>query len=77
MITKEQDPEWLNDRIGEALELAAQGINTDGAHHKQWYLDQIVRALFGDEQKYQAFVRKSQAGEDGPFTYGWDEGIAP
>jgi len=33
-------------RIAEALDYAADGL-TDGAHHKQWVIDQMVRALTG------------------------------
>jgi len=34
-------------RIDKALELAESAMATDGSHHKQWYLDQIIRALTG------------------------------
>jgi len=49
--------------------------NFDGSHHKQWQLDQIVRALTGG--KYDEYVAYQKHGEDGPNTYSWDEGIAP
>lgn len=58
-----------------ALKLAARYGNTDGYHHKTWVIDQMVRALTG--KRYKKFVAKTKAGEDGPETYGWDEGIAP
>jgi len=81
MITKRQDPEWLNDRIDEALNLAASGIFTDGGHHKQWYLDQIVRVLTGDDKEYRSFRHDHQSvsfDEDGDaIFYEWDEGISP
>jgi hypothetical protein len=35
----------------------------------------MVRALTGDG--YAAFVAKARAGQDGPETYEWNEGIAP
>lgn len=38
----------------------------DGAHHKQWIIDQIARIVKGD--KYDEWVKD---GGD------WDEGIAP
>jgi hypothetical protein len=47
----------------------------DGDHHKQWVLDQVVRALTGDG--YEQWVVEQCDGEDGPNTYEWDEGIAP
>lgn len=48
----------------------------DGAHHKQWVLDQIIRTLVGEE-KYADFIEASCFGDDGPGTYEWDQGIAP
>ena len=38
---------------------------TDGSHHKNWYLDQMLRIIAGDN--YEVFVSRF---ED------WDEGIA-
>jgi hypothetical protein len=75
----------------------------DGAHHKQWLIDQTARGLngapieivearwmggnglpdaeyrirVGTSDKYTTWVTKMKAGEDGPETYTWDEGIAP
>lgn len=61
--------------IDEALLLIFKYGGIDGAHHKQWVLDQVVRALTGDG--YAAWVAEAKDGEDGPDTYDWDEGIAP
>jgi len=47
----------------------------DGNHHKQWVLDQVVRALTG--AKYDDWVKEHNDGKDGPDTYEWDVGIAP
>lgn len=58
-----------------AIELAVQYGGIDGAHHKAWVIDQMVRVLAGDE--YEQIVTDAKAGEDGPDTYEWDEGIAP
>lgn len=58
-----------------ALDLIHQYAGIDGAHHKQWLLDQLVRTMTGDG--YAAWIKEWQAGEDGPETYLWDEGIAP
>jgi hypothetical protein len=70
---KRKPPEVV--RIGEALHLIGRYGGIDGAHHKQWVLDQVARKLAGD--KYEAWVRAVKEGEDGPDTYEWDEGIAP
>lgn len=58
-----------------ALEIAHDYGQTDGAHHKTWVIDQMVRALMGDD--YEAWAAAYMDGEDGPETYFWDEGIAP
>ncbi len=62
------------EKIAAALELIHRYGGIDGDHHKQWVLDQVVRALADD---YDAWVREHKAGDDGPDTYEWDEGIAP
>ena len=61
-------------RIRKAMDLIEQYGWIDGAHHKQWVLDQIVRCLTAD---YKKWAKAMRAGEDGPDTYEWDEGIAP
>lgn len=62
-------------RISDALAIARAYGQDDGSHHKAWVIDQMVRALTGDE--YKAWVATFCAGEDGPESYEWDEGIAP
>jgi hypothetical protein len=63
------------ERIEFAIHMAMDYGSTDEPHHKQWALDQVVRILTGD--RYDEVVREWCAGEDGPDTYSWDEGIAP
>jgi len=36
-----------------AVELALHALTTDGAHHKQWYLERIVEALGIDLEHYE------------------------
>lgn len=62
------------ERIDEALGIISRYGGIDGDHHKQWVLDQVVRAL---HPNYPEWVRVQRAGEDGPNTYAWDEGIPP
>lgn len=62
-------------RIAAALEVIEQYGGIDGGHHKQWVLDQVARALLGGG--YREWVIAMKAGEDGPETYEWDEGIPP
>jgi hypothetical protein len=63
------------DRIHKAIDLAVRYGGIDGAHHKAWVIDQMVRELSGD--RYEKIVADARDGEDGPETYDWDCGIAP
>lgn len=58
-------------RIDLACEIAYQHGGADGAHHKAWVIDQMVRTLLGPD--YEAFVR--DATNDGEEE--WDTGVAP
>ena len=58
-------------RIEKALDIVNQYGGIDGAHHKQWVLDQVVRALTGDG--YEQWVER----HIGKGDYDWDVGIAP
>lgn len=65
----------LRARIDLATSTAFKYAQIDGAHHKAWVLDKMVRALLGP--KYDSWIRDYKRGDDGPQTYDWDEGIAP
>jgi len=65
----------LRNRIDQALEVIHRYTGCDGEHHKHWVIDQAVRALTGSD--YEAWVIMHKDGEDGPETYGWDEGVPP
>ena len=73
-------PEISDDeRINKALEIAWQYSQIGGEHHKTWSIDQMVRALCGDEETYKKWVEKYEkplSDEPGDY-YVWDEGIAP
>ena len=67
-----------------ALEIAAKWGGIDGGHHKDWVIDQMVRALTGCEgatggesNEYREFVKLASEGPYGPDTYPWETGIAP
>ena len=65
-------------KIADALKLIYEFGGVDGAHHKQWLLDQTVRALTdGDGPEYEKWVEKFNFGADGPDTYLWEEGRSP
>lgn len=55
------------DRIKRARDVALQYAMYDGAHHKQWCIDQMLRAMLGDIG-YATFLDEFEA---------WDEGIPP
>ena len=62
-------------RIADALIIAMQHGMVEGQHHKMWVIDQMVRALLGDDpsdyQKWvDGYLAESQ-GED------WEEGVPP
>lgn len=79
----------LADRIAKALKYAENGVY-DGAHHKDWVIDQMVRALTGcpmvprsaadaNGQPY-TYEAQGESGEYLKFTRymgDWEEGIAP
>ncbi|HEX2753741.1 MAG TPA: hypothetical protein VHP34_11675 [Alphaproteobacteria bacterium] len=73
MITNPDMP----DNVVAALKVAKQFSQIDGVHHKQWSIDQMVRALLVTDIAYEQFVREYETGEDGPRTYQWSVGIAP
>lgn len=66
----------LHPRVQEALDIAVEHGGFDGAHHKDWCIDQRVRALLGD--RYDSFIAHVCADEDGADDYErWNTGIAP
>jgi len=67
--------EKLKAKVTAALNIAFDDGTTDGGHHKMWVIDQMVRALTGDD--YDTWVKEFNTGEDGPNSYEWDEGIPP
>jgi len=64
----------MNKRVQEAIDIGVENGGCDGAHHKDWVIDQMIRALAGDD--YDNIVKEDCDGEDGPDTYSWDYGIA-
>jgi hypothetical protein len=59
------------------MDFIHQWGGVDGAHHKQWVLDQLVRIGTETKVNYDQWVKSYCRGEDGDNTYEWDEGIAP
>lgn len=67
-------PPNLREAIDKIIDLVIDGLGIDGGHHKQWFLEQILRAIVGDE--YDRVARELTTGSDG-IVYGWEAGIAP
>jgi len=57
--------------IEKAKTLATNGLLTDGGHHKQWYLEEILKALDVDLGE----LRKELNSEEP--AYDWEPGIPP
>ena len=80
-------------KITDAIAIIIRFGGIDGSHHKTWVLDQALRALTGCEctsrndggapegfaknTEYEQLIFNSCCGEDGPYTYEHDEGVAP
>lgn len=64
-------------RIAQALVRIMHYGGFDGAHHKQWVLDQVARDLLGNE--YEDWVARYEEAdpETGEKKYEWDVGIPP
>lgn len=46
-------------RLEEIKKLVIEGVQTDGAHHKQWYLEEILRLIDPIEAEfYEKYIGK-------------------
>lgn len=61
--------------VVKALLFAERYGMIDGSHHKQWVIDQMVRALLGDD--YDSWRKAYREADDADRYAQWDEGIAP
>ena len=67
----EQQCKKQKEVIDKVRNIAYEYGQIDGAHHKTWVIDQMIRELLGTE--YDNFIKEYE--EDGEYT--WDIGIAP
>lgn len=58
--------------LEDALQIALEYGAVDGGHHKEWVIDQMVRAMCLDEETYQRFINKATS-----CGFKWSVGIAP
>jgi hypothetical protein len=77
---QEQLIESMGKRITAAMDIITEYGSIDGSHHKQWCLDQVVRALLPgkDYETWRERLRGEYDDEEEDYEYDeWDEGIAP
>lgn len=67
----------MEERIKNALSYAWRYGQIGGDHHKMWVIDQMVRALCGDEEDYEKWVDAYEAPLSNGDYYDWSTGIAP
>ena len=67
----------MEQRIENALNIAWKYAQIDGAHHKMWVIDQMVRTLCGNEEAYKDWVKTYETPLCNEDYYKWDIGIAP
>ena len=65
-----------NERIEKALSYAWSYGQIDGSHHKMWVIDQMVRALLGEEE-YKEWVKNYETPTCNEDYYVWNIGITP
>jgi len=65
------------EKVTEAINLALSYGGIDGAHHKMWVIDQMLRVLAGSNYSNLIKEYEGEEDEDGDREYLWDCGIAP
>lgn len=73
LLAAAEDERAIEHRVSDAADVIAKYGMIDGAHHKQWVLDQAVRALLGPTG-YAAWLAEQNSDPD---YAPWDGGIAP
>lgn len=71
-------PTSLDTRIQRAVGLAWCFNEIEGAHHRQWLIDQMVRNLLGEQ--YESFVKEYEEpikNDEKIEHYKWNKGIPP
>lgn len=68
-VEKEQCIREAEQRIREAIEIALEYGQCEGVDHKMWVIDQMLRALSGDQ--YEALVTPEEGQVD------WETGSPP
>lgn len=90
MQLKVDDLETAQTRLALVLKVLTELGGHDGAHHKDWAIDQAIRVICGvpvgpygypgdaTNETYLKHVYESCRGSDGtPWAHSWDVGVAP
>jgi hypothetical protein len=67
----------MEERINKALSYAWSYGQIDSAPYKMWVIDQMVKALCGDDEAYKEWVKEYETSMGLNECYEWDTGIAP
>jgi len=62
--------------IAAAVSVIEEYGMTDGAHHKQWILDQVLRAILGAKGYDKWLSTYNATAQSGEWPE-WDQGVAP
>ena len=65
------------EKIKKCLEIAWTYATIDGDSHKMWVIDQMVRALCGNEEEYEKWVKAYETALNNGEFYKWNTGVAP
>ncbi len=75
-----EPPAPPQERIKTALQIIERYGKAEGQRHKAWVMDQVVRALLGQEEAYNKWVLDMRSDWDEVFEvydYHWDTGVSP
>lgn len=78
LAEREQDKkriQELEEEREKVLDLIFEYGQIDGAHHKMWVIDQIVKILTKD--KYNTWIKNYVYDKETGDVYDWDKGIKP
>lgn len=59
------------ERIRKALDMISDYALIDGAHHKNWVIVEVAKALCGSTEDYEKFVKDFEYDDEGETQNGW------
>lgn len=71
-------PKTDAEKVRDALNILWENGQVEGAHHKTWVIDQLLRALTDDGgPKYDGWAHEWEHPWNEDVDYRWERGIAP